>query len=288
MKSADLHLHTEASDGKNTTVKDRLNQANNHDLKAIAITDHDTINDDLDQRNYCIDEVEVITGAEIKCEVEDTSIEILGYFIDPEDKNLLNLFDRLERFRTERMKEMISNVNDELDCEITLSEVRSQAKGPLGRPHLAQEMSKRGLVETPSEAFRQYIGDNEPCYVETQKVPANEVIQTLHENGAVTSLAHPGRDLTQENAESILEKLKSEGLDAVEVPYTYNHKRQEGYEVNFGTMEAFKLAKVFNLAITGGSDCHGSETDKFNIGKVQLDYSHVEELKNRAEKYRDS
>lgn len=288
MNSADLHLHTQASDGTDSINK-RLEQAEEQGLDGIAITDHDTINSELEQRSKITENgVELITGAEIKCEVKNNRIEILGYFLDPEGEEIHQILDRLREFRVARMEEMIYQVNDHLDSEISYEDVEQYAEGPVGRPHLAQAMKEKGLVDKPGEAFNKYIGSDDPCYVRTEKLDASHVISEVHANGGVASLAHPGRDLPEEEADELVAELAEKGLDAIEVPYTYNHKRQDGYTVNFGIKKAAELAEEHDLLISGGSDCHGSKSDKYNIGKVKLDYRHVEKLRSRAEEYQNT
>jgi predicted metal-dependent phosphoesterase TrpH len=291
MKKADLHLHTVASDGTDT-VEQRLEQADEQGLDGIAITDHDTIGtelEELDRRSMVADNgVELITGAEINCEVDDTNVEILGYFLDPNNEELHRMFDRLEDFRQARMEEMLFRLNGDLNVEIDYSDVSKYADGPVGRPHLANALHEEGVVDSPGEAFNLYIGDDCPYYVETEKLGAREVISRIHASGGVSSLAHPGRDLTKENADEVIEQLVDLGLDAIEVPYTYQHKMDQGYNINFGVAHARELAEDYDLLMTGGSDCHGSNSDKYNIGNVVLGYDNVEELRELAEEYQSS
>jgi len=48
--AADLHMHTDASDGTDS-IKERVEQAKEFGLDTIAITDHDTINPGLRERS---------------------------------------------------------------------------------------------------------------------------------------------------------------------------------------------------------------------------------------------
>ena len=131
--SADLHLHTPASDG-NDSVQERVSQAEEHGLETIAITDHDSINERLEGRSREIDGIEVVTGSEIKCEVEDTGIEILGYFLDPSDPKIYDIFDKLQENRVSRMNEMIGRISDGENIELEFEDVEKYAEGPVGRP----------------------------------------------------------------------------------------------------------------------------------------------------------
>ena len=96
--TADLHLHTYKSDGENS-VEGRAEQAKSRGLETIAIADHDTISGDLEPCSQEISGVEVITGSEIKCEINGTSIEILGCFLDSKDESLNALFDEIKKQR---------------------------------------------------------------------------------------------------------------------------------------------------------------------------------------------
>lgn len=277
---ADLHIHTQASDGKDSVLK-RVEQAKEYGLDTIAITDHDCINNRLENRTEHINGVEVITGSEIKCQIDGTGIEILGYFLDPSDPEICRLFETMEDNRTRRMESMLENVNQGEDLSLTLEDVEKYADGTLGRPHLGEALVDRDIARDMDEAFRKYIGEDasKDYYVETEKLTSKEVIDTVNANGGATSLAHPGRDLTEETAEQVVEKLVSQGLDGIEVPYTYQHKRQEGYGINFGVQKAYDLARENDLIVTGGSDCHGEDSGKYNIGKIRLGSEHVESLR---------
>ncbi len=286
-KVADLHMHTIASDGTDT-VKQRIYDAHKQELDAIAITDHDTINPGLSKRAFIAENgVEVITGAEIKSKINNVKIEILGYFLDPENKELQSIIEKNKNYRRERMKEMVKKVNEVSDANISFKEIENRSEGNVGRPHLAAEIVEKNLAKNENEAFKKYIGENCSSYVPTEKVGAGEVIAAIHESGGAAVLAHPGRDLNEENAERIVRKLIRLGLDGLEVEYTYRHKIQDGYRINFTEAYASEIAEKQGLVASGGSDCHGSKSNKYNIGKVKLPYIQVEKLRDKAEKHRN-
>lgn len=80
---ADLHTHTDASQDSPLSFADRVALAAEHDLDAVAITDHMAVNDELTARETTIDGVTVIAGVELYCTTADVRIDILGYFVDP-------------------------------------------------------------------------------------------------------------------------------------------------------------------------------------------------------------
>lgn len=280
-------MHTTASDGTDE-IKERIQQAEEQGLDAIAITDHDKISEELQERSFTAENgVEVITGAEIKCQIEGTKIEILGYFLDPEEPSINSIFDRLSDNRFDRMEKMVDNLNNQIEQDINLQNVLDREETTPGRPHLAAELVEQEVVNSEEQAFKELIGSKHSAYVEVEKLPAEDVIRAIHDNGGVAVLAHPGRSIKKENAVEKIGKLVRRDLDGIEVQYTYRQKMQKpSYKVFFTEIYANKMAELYDLIPTGGSDCHGSKSDKFNIGKVRCDYSAVDRLQSLTEEYR--
>lgn len=282
MKKADLHMHSTASDGTDSVEK-VTEVAKERGIDCIAITDHDTLHKENSQRVKEINGVELINAAEIKCEIDGTKIEILSYFLDTSDEELQALIDRIDELRKERMEEMVEKVDSMIDEELSLGDVEEQAEGALARPHLARALLEKNVVGSVSEAFEKYIGDDCKGYVPTKKLEAKDVIEKVQENGGATSLAHPGRNLEVEEADEKVEKLSELGLDGIEVFYSYDAlDRDHSITINFREDRADELAERHDLIKTGGSDSHGTESEKDYIGNVELDYSQVEKLKGKA------
>ena len=112
-KVADLHVHTDVSDGTFSPEK-VVGLAKLEGLDAIAITDHDTcaaitpaimIAKDVD--------IEIIPGVELTAELEDDEIHILGYFIDWQDNSFIKKLEELCRVREERAKEILRRLNEQ-------------------------------------------------------------------------------------------------------------------------------------------------------------------------------
>ena len=87
---ADLHLHTNYSDGVLSPSK-LIDLAKKKDLSVISITDHDNVNgiDEAIEYGNSVG-VQVIPGVEISADIEDSEIHILGYFIDHKNPEFLD------------------------------------------------------------------------------------------------------------------------------------------------------------------------------------------------------
>jgi len=276
---ADLHMHTTASDGT-CSVADRIQQAKARDLDAIAITDHDTVADSLDGRVTQRGEVELITGVEVRADTLETKVELLGYYIDPTDSALLDLLEQVRSYRRDRNREIIDRLRDVTALDRSYREIRSEADGILGRPHIANVLVDAGIVDSVGAAFEQYLGADGTAFVPMERVPAAELIPAIQAAGGVVSLAHPGRIRT-ERVEAIVEELVGAGLDAIEVDYPYEEAPTEGY-AGVDVEAAAALAAEFDLLQTGGSDCHGPDSGKFRIGDVRVRREHLTALRERA------
>ncbi|MFB6182611.1 MAG: hypothetical protein ABEI78_00960 [Candidatus Nanohaloarchaea archaeon] len=137
--------------------------------------------------------------------------------------------------------------------------------------------------------IKKYLSKEKETYVPSPKIPVKKAINKIQENGGATSLAHPGRSLTKNQAQQIIPELKQKGLDAIEVKYTYQQKKNiSSININFKEKYADKLAEKHNLLKTGGSDCHGSGTDKYLIGQTKIDNEKVEKIREKSRKHREN
>lgn len=269
-KIADLHLHTNFSDGS-FPPKDVILEAKRKNIDCISICDHDCI-DALEPAIGIAgrENVELIPGVELTAEKEGYEIHIIGYYINWENTTLLALLKRMQEVRVKRIYDMIEKLKG-IGVNIEPEEVfKISGKGSVGRLHLAYAIYNRGYTRYVGEAFRLYIGDRKPCYVGKFNLTPVEAINTILQADGIPVLAHPGvvgRD------EFISEYVKN-GLRGIEVYHSDHTSAMSSHYL--------KLAKDMGLLVTGGSDCHGFGKGKILLGKVKIDYFLVEELKKLA------
>ena len=78
----DLHIHTDASDGKGS-CQEILNEAAAKQIKCIAITDHHTVaNVDVMKSLAAPINISVISGVEFRTEYGKASVHMIGLFPD--------------------------------------------------------------------------------------------------------------------------------------------------------------------------------------------------------------
>jgi predicted metal-dependent phosphoesterase TrpH len=268
LKLADLHIHTQASDGWLSPCT-AVEQANRAGLVAISIADHDSvagIDAAIEAGNR--HGVEVIPGVELSSRFEGRDLHILGYFIDWRDKWLQNKLCAIQEARVDRAKRILDKLRG-LDINISYNVTIVIAGGVVGRPNIAQAILDRGYVRTVQEAFERYLGIGRPAYAEKYPLHPAEAIRIIQKAGGIAALAHPVFARTDE----ILPDLVDQGLQAIEV---YHSKHDAADTRHFE-----ELAKKYGLLIVGGSDAHGKEVP---VGAVRISYEFVEKLKDELSK----
>ena len=281
MGHIDLHLHTTASDGV-MSPSEMVRYAKARGLRAIAITDHDTI-EGLEEGLAEGERIglEVIQGIEISAEHSPGSMHLLGYFFDINHPLLNERLAYLQKARAERNPKIVANLN-RLGIRITYDEVvKASGGGQVGRPHFAQILLEKGYVRTFQEAFERFLKKGAPAYVDKLRFTAKEALHFICEANGVAVLAHP--NTLGMNGDSKLEglllRLVEYGLKGIEVFYP-EHSPPEVAHYK-------RLAEQYGLVMTGGTDYHGLERSDLNIGvgrgEMKIPYSIVENLRNRIQ-----
>jgi predicted metal-dependent phosphoesterase TrpH len=276
MELIDLHVHSNASDGTYAPAE-VVRRAQEGGLKAIALTDHDTI-DGLAEAAAAGQRygVEVIPGVEVSARFPGGSMHVLGLGINYTNGHLGERLAVLQKARAARNPQIIAKLND-LGIKITLEQVAQiSGRGQMGRPHIARALMESGYVRTIQEAFDIYLRNDGKAYVAKFRFPPEEAIAMIRDVKGVPVLAHPftlglGSAFAQKHT---LEELMALGLAGIEAIYAEHTPEQEALYL--------RLARELGLLITGGSDYHGENKPEITLGSMpcqeRLTYERVEAL----------
>ena len=267
----DLHIHSTASDGT-LTPSETIKKAQDLNLRAIAITDHDSIDGSLEALGLGIPPaIKFLTGVEISASPPvatncSGSFHILGYALRLDDPELITTLEVLQKARKNRNPGIIRRLND-LGFTFSLHDVKAAAgEGQLGRPHVAQYMVKKGYVRSIDEAFDRYLAQGKPAYQEKYRIDCQRAIDVINGSGGIPVLAHPYLlDMKQDDdLDKLIIVLKNMGLKGIEVYYP-GHPPAE-------TSRYIELAKNHDLLMTGGTDFHGSINPDIQMGTGKGDF----------------
>lgn len=270
MEGIDLHIHSTASDGT-LPPAEIIKLAQKLKLRAIAITDHDTIDGSKEALQAGIPpSVKFLTGVEISASYPPSfshagSFHILGYSIRLEDPQLNETLAVLQQARKNRNPQIVKRLNS-LGFEFSLEDVASEiGDGQLGRPHIARYMLKRGFVKSIDEAFRKYIAQGKPAYVDKYRVDCKRAIQIILDAGGIPVLAHPILlNFDKDEITELFALLKSMGLKGIEVYYPEASPDMTAFYI--------ELAERYGLLKTGGTDFHGSLKPDIQMGSGRGDF----------------
>ncbi|MBI4398805.1 MAG: PHP domain-containing protein [Candidatus Omnitrophica bacterium] len=273
----DFHMHTTHSDGS-YTPEELLAYASEKCLRAVAVTDHDTVSG-YDACKAAADKhgVELIPGIEISCQFEPGTLHVLGYFLNPKDPGLAQSLAVLQRARAERNPMIIEKLN-RLGVHVTLQEVEAQSGGDqVGRPHFAQVLIKKGYARNNDEAFRKFLAKGAAAYVDKRRFSAEEGIQMIREAGGAAVVAHPKQLKVTDRSRlrQLFKEWMSFGLQGIEAYSSCQNVGEQKFWRDLGA--------GFGLIITGGSDFHGKNKPDVDLGwmgqGVDLGYDIVDELR---------
>lgn len=276
MDLIDLHIHTTASDGTDTP-EDVVRLAAEKGLRAIAVTDHDTsagVSAALEAgRRYG---VEVIPGIEISVDYHGSGIHVLGYFIDPAAPAMSRLLDWVVAERRRRNRGMIELMRRD---GIPISAHALAERWPdsvVGRPHMAAFLAECGLASSVQEAFDRYLSIGKRYFLKREYIPLPDAFRVISESGGKAVFAHPFQySLPEAELLALTRTLKEAGAVGIECFYSGYTPEQSA--------RLLRLASDHGMAVTGGSDYHGSRKPNISLGSgtggLQVPYELLEKLR---------
>lgn len=248
---ADLHTHSNASDGTETPA-DLMRAAATAGLDVVGLTDHDTIGG-WEEAAGLVDEtgVALVRGTEISTEAGGIDVHLLSYLHDPQDAALTAMFSRARSSRETRAQRMVDRIARDMD--LTWEDVLAQAGdgATIGRPHIADALVARGHVPDRSAAFASILRSGSRYFVNHWAPTTTAAIRAVRAAGGVPVMAHPrastrGRTVSAD----VIRGLAGVGLAGLEVDHPdHDDADRDGLRV---------LAAELGLIVTGSSDWHGS------------------------------
>lgn len=272
----DLHCHSSCSDGTDPP-EDLAGLAAAAGLRAVALTDHDTV-DGFGRFSAACEGTGVtpIRAAEISCLEEGRSTHVLCYFVsDDETSALRGLLDALAGDRRRRNDLLVARLRELGYERVTEAEVLASAGGDggsIGRPHFADALLRcyPGRFASRQEVFDTLLGSGGAAYVPKARVSVAEASAAARADGALTALAHPlvtffppgtpevGLDAVERRMDEVLGRLAAAGLSALECYYPRHDAATTELLVG--------LARRHGLVPTGGSDYHGANKPGLALG----------------------
>ncbi|HKY33441.1 MAG TPA: PHP domain-containing protein [Candidatus Polarisedimenticolia bacterium] len=272
---ADLHLHSHHSDGV-LSPSLLVEQAARLGLKAIALTDHDSVDGVREAREAAPAGLEVVPGAELSASYRGRDIHLLAYDLDPGDAGLRAFLEPLRHERRSRAERIVARLND-AGVPVTMAEVEAiagaagtRAATSIGRPHIADAIVRHGAAADLDDAFARWLRRGQPGYVPRRTLTVAEAIGMVRSHGGAIVVAHPSLNLP----DSDVEALALEGLDGIEV---FHPKQNDDQRRRLA-----EIARRLGLPASGGSDFHGPGRSRHALGAAGVGLEALRRLRERA------
>lgn len=244
MMKADLHMHTTSSDGV-LSPAELVAYAAKSGVTLMAVTDHDTFAG-ADQLRGVQTAIPVLTGIELSM-ADMHGLHLLGYGLG-EAAELRRVVDQLAHNRLNRARRMVEKLG-QMGYPLDYDAICAAAGEAVGRPHIARAMVAAGYISAAEEAFRGFIGDDDPAYVPSERLTMKEALPLLRRNGFVPVMAHPAEILKDDmTLRTLIAHWQQQGLRGVEVYHPSWEKR------GYASLDA--MVRRMGLLVTGGSDYH--------------------------------
>lgn len=279
MKQIDLHVHSNKSDGTYTPTE-LVDYALQKGLSAFALTDHDTTAGLDEAIAYAEGKpLEVIPGIEFSSENEGKDIHVVGLYIKYDAPAFQAKLQSFVDSRINRNIKMCRNLQ-EAGIDITYDKLCTENPGAvITRAHYAAYLTEHGYVANRSEAFAKYVGDNCKYYVPREKITPTQAVELILQADGIPILAHPPLyHMGNERLDALVGSLKQAGLMGIETFYSSYSNQDE--------RDMIRIAKKYDLLLSGGSDFHGDNKPGLDLGtgygKLFIPYEILEKIKEAA------
>jgi 3',5'-nucleoside bisphosphate phosphatase len=269
----DLHSHSTVSDGLDAPAA-LVRRYHDAGITTLALTDHDTLAGIPEARQEAARwGMELIPGAEVSADADSgEDVHILALFVSETESALNGRLAARQRQRALRGQRMANNLVA-AGYDIDLDAIRADVgDGVWGRPHLARALVAAGHAASMNEAFDRFLHEGLPWWVPSENWPAADAVATIRRAGGLAVIAHP---IWNRDPEGLIRTLVSWGLDGIEV-FHPDHGPAE--EERFG-----RLARELSLAVTAGTDFHGTLEGRKRPGAITGDAAMLDALRDRLE-----
>lgn len=263
--TADLHIHTDASDGTDSPEQ-LLWNIQKAGIRVFAVTDHDTIRGALRMKRIIPPGIRFVQGVEFSCITDGgAKCHILGLGYDEHNLDFQDALRKGDNLRHDKFYLRIKLLREQFGIDFTDYEISTLLKSPsVGKPHIANMIVMKGLASSKQDAIDRYINK---CRIGKTRIPASLAVKAVLSAGGIPVWAHPlggeGEiESTEQAFRATLRELTAYGIKGLECWYS-----------KYPAMKCRKLAEAAErsgLLVSGGSDYHGTNKN-IPLGRLNSD-----------------
>jgi len=293
-EAVDLHIHSNKSSDGDFTPSQIVHLAKEKGLRAISITDHDSVDAYPEALNIGEEiGLEVIPGVELTTLFTDREFHLLIFFIvweraivkdlikEVADRRFIEAKARVDKLQKlgfpVEWEEVVQEAAPHPPLGVTIADILLKKAEKNADPLFEKYLDEESRMYAPYLFYKDYFAEGRPASVPRKNVYLKDVLELAPQMGGVPVLAHPGASFERVTKED-LEVLKGFGLQGLEVYTSYHDDSMAAYYKG--------LALELDLVPTAGSDFHGRIKPQVPFGLLNNgSYRMVEELRKRREHY---
>lgn len=262
MIQADLHIHSDFSDGSDS-IENLINKIKSSKVQFFALTDHDTIKGCEKIAKLIPEDIKFIPSIELTCRSGNIKCHILGYNCDYKNDILNNLILKGKNLRRQKLETRIKYLQEKWNIKFSQKELNwLYSRESVVKTHIANVLVNQGLAKDNLEAMDKYING---CKAGDSRFTVEEAIEAINASGGIPVWAHPlggegEKHISENDFKTDLKQMIEYGIKGLECYYSrYNIEEIELLK---------KHANKNNLLISGGSDYHGDNKNNIKIGQL--------------------
>ena len=275
MNKVDLHVHSKFSNDGEYGIQKIIDKCIDDKIDILSITDHNSIRGIIEAIPNCLNQgIELIPGIEIDCSYNGIDLHLLGYNIDWQSNDFIELEKSIHKKVMDSFPQMIENL-DKSGIEVDANEVIEKSNGKLPCGELIAEVLLTNADYHSNKMLMPYLNGGErsdmpyinfyldffaqgkPAYVKIDYMEFRDAIELVKNNAGTPIVAHPGMNLR--GKEELIIELLDNGAKGLEVFNNYHDTKQIKYFAD--------LALKGTYIMTCGSDFHGKNKPLIEIGK---------------------
>lgn len=257
MMRVDLHVHSSHSDGADS-LETVIEKARHAGVTTLSFVDHD-ITGTYEAALPAAEEagIDLIPGIEISAYdfKRKRKIHVLGYSYDLEAPNIKALTEPLLERRHKHSLQQIERINA-AGCTVDADAVAEIAlpSRVIYKQHIMRYLTDNGYEsEAYQHLYKSLFKGDGPAAGDIEYIDARDALRAIRADGGLAVIAHPGQmdsyDFIEENTDLI------DGLELLHP----DHNEDDHARIR-------EIADGYGLALTGGSDYHGSFGVAADIG----------------------
>lgn len=246
-------------------------------LKAVAITDHDSIDGHFEAQ--CEADrlgIKLVKGIEFSVAYgENRLIHILGLEIDPQCEGFISIYTRYRQDRSERLAHVFQKLRS-MGVQLERKDVEPYITGDyMDRQAIAKYLVANGIVSSIKYAWVNFLDHID--YIYGELIKPEDAFSAIHAAGGKAFIAHFHlpiglKGYSDEEARKHLKELKELGLDGMEFFYPSFTMEDQ--------LRCARYIEELDFLKSGGTDFHGANREHIKIGVGEGDFKVPDELLN--------